>query len=75
MSEVPTTETQWVKFVEHACSQGQRETAIPQASMCLDDAIHLALRLEVTLTLAADEYIFYCPVEGNEEVASERDKR
>jgi hypothetical protein len=61
MSEVPATEAQWVKFVEQACSQGQREVAVPQASMSLDDAIHLALRLDGMLRLVGDNYVFCCP--------------
>ena len=47
--------------MERNCTQNDMDTIVPQVALSLDDAIHLAQRLEITLGLSGTDYIFYRP--------------
>ena len=61
MSQLIEGKEQWIKQVERNCSEGKLDTVIPQIALSLDDAIHLAIRLDVSLNLIGETYVFQCP--------------
>ncbi len=75
MSQLPETVTQWITYVERNCSHNNLDTVMPQDAMSLDDAVHLACRLDMTLQLAHGRYIFLCRKDSVESLKSCREER
>lgn len=58
MSQLNGSEQQWMKYVENELGAGKLDVTLPQKFIHIDNAINLALKLNVTLILADQNYVF-----------------